>query len=310
VWGHALTKGLLFLGAGSLLHGASTRDLEGLGGLMKRMPATGALLALGAAALAALPPLGGFVSEWLMVSGLIRGGLDGRGAGGLAALFAASALALVGALAALCFARLVGVALLGQPRSDGAARAHESPAAMLAPMVFLAAASVALALQPHRVASAFLLVAGQIAPSAPLAAVTPSLALIGRCNAAVWGATVAATIAFLVATRRAPGDETWGCGYAAPTARMQYTGRSFAEGISGRLLPRPLRALTRGGAPAGLFPGPPPSPPTTRIPSPAASTNPSSVAGPSASPACAGSSRASSTPTSSTSSSSPSRRWP
>src|SRR5262249_16304182 len=72
---HVLMKGLMFLAAGSLLHGAGTRDLEQLGGLLKRMPRTGLLMIVGAAAIAGLPPLNGFISEWLLYSGLGNGGL-------------------------------------------------------------------------------------------------------------------------------------------------------------------------------------------------------------------------------------------
>ena len=78
-WVHALMKGLLFLGAGSVLHGAGTKDLEALGGLARAMPATTGLMTLGAAAIVALPPLGGFASEWLVYRGLLEGGSWGWG---------------------------------------------------------------------------------------------------------------------------------------------------------------------------------------------------------------------------------------
>ena len=73
VWNHALMKGLMFLAAGSVLHATGTKDIERLGGILKRMPRTGAAMILGAVAIAGLPPLNGFVSEWLIYMGLLRG---------------------------------------------------------------------------------------------------------------------------------------------------------------------------------------------------------------------------------------------
>jgi NADH:ubiquinone oxidoreductase subunit 5 (subunit L)/multisubunit Na+/H+ antiporter MnhA subunit len=259
LWGHVLAKGLLFLGAGSILHGAGTKDLERLGGLMRRMPATGAFLTLGAVAIAALPPLGGFVSEWLMYLGLLHESLTARNAPGLAALLAIGGLALVGGLATLCFVRLLGIALLGQPRSDDAGRAHESSAWMLGPMSVLAAAGVLLAIQPAVLVEPLTGVVEQLggvaAAEAMVASVAPPLRLIGLCNAVVWAVVgaLAVTLHLLVRSRRSA-DETWGCGYAAPTPRMQYTARSFADFVAGRLLPRPLQARIRQRPPAALFP--------------------------------------------------------
>src|SRR3954468_2152444 len=88
LWSHVLMKGLLFLCSGSVLHGTGTRDLEAMGGLLRRMPVTSMLLIVGAIAIAGLPPLNGFVGEWLLIRGLFAGALARSGAPGIAALLA------------------------------------------------------------------------------------------------------------------------------------------------------------------------------------------------------------------------------
>ncbi len=131
---HAMFKGLLFLGAGAVHHATGTRDLDHLGGLARPMPRTALLFVVGAAAIAGLPPLNGFVSEWLVYLGFLDG--LGRPGGDLLAFVALGApvLALVGGLAAACFAKVVGVAFLGSPRSAHARHAHEASPSMLAAM--------------------------------------------------------------------------------------------------------------------------------------------------------------------------------
>ena len=254
LWNHAAMKGLLFLGAGSLVHGAGTRDVELLGGLLRRMPWTGCLVITGAIAIAALPPLGGFTGEWLLYRALGQVGVDGASATALPAIAGAAALALVGGLAALCFVRLVGVVLLGSPRSTGAADAHESPAGMVGPMLLLAAACVAAGLlAPLLVRAAQPALLGQLGAGAAnqAAALLSPLALV---NAALLAALVAAAALVLRATAGARRTETWGCGYAAPTARMQYRASGFSELLVARVMPRWLRSPERVSPPAGAFP--------------------------------------------------------
>ncbi|MFZ5496639.1 MAG: proton-conducting transporter membrane subunit [Verrucomicrobiota bacterium] len=147
VWNHGLFKALLFLGAGSVLHATGTREMSRLGGLWRLMPWTAALFALGASAIAGLPPLNGFVSEWLVYLGLFDAVLA-SGAAAWAAIAAAILLALTGALALACFAKVCGVVFLGAPRSAEAAHAHESGPAMRGAMVLLAAFCVAIGLAP------------------------------------------------------------------------------------------------------------------------------------------------------------------
>jgi len=255
VWSHVLMKGLLFLGAGSVLHATGTRDVERHGGLLARMPRTGLLMLIGATAITALPPLAGFASEWLVYLGLLDGSLRPSGTG-LAMILGVAALAAVGVLATLCFVRAIGLALLGQPRSAEAARAHESGPGLLIPMAALAAGVVAMPFVAWLVVGALAPVAEQIA-RAPLETgqVVASLQTIAVVSAVIWAAFGLGFVALARRARRRRADETWGCGYAAPTPRMQYTSGSFSEAAQ-LLLPRLLRPRVAIRRDPGAFPGP------------------------------------------------------
>jgi hydrogenase-4 component B len=252
VWNHAALKGLLFLCAGNILHGAGGKDLERLGGLLRRMPWTGTLMLTGAVGIAGLPPLNAFASEWLIYLGLFQGGLATRP--GLMPLFAAAGLASMGAMAALCFLRLTGIALLGQPRSPAAAGAHEAGRWMLAPMLALVAAAAAMSVAAPRLIALVAPAAAQVAGvPVDLGAAADALRPVGLMNGALCALVLLAALILGVRIRRPARSETWGCGYLAPSARMQYTGRSFAELMAERLLPRAFRARTTARPPTALF---------------------------------------------------------
>jgi formate hydrogenlyase subunit 3/multisubunit Na+/H+ antiporter MnhD subunit len=258
-WNHSLMKGLMFLAAGSVLHASGTRDLERLGGVLQRMPRTGLLMLLGSLAIAGLPPLNGFVSEWLLYLALAHTGLAAASATSVLALLAIGIVSLVGALAGLAFVRLIGTALLGQARSDAALHAHESPALMVVPMAVLALLCVAFGLFPHAVLSMVSGVADELLRGrASISLAGAPLGALAGFNAAIWGLVVIGGTGAALAIRRAPvvAGSTWGCGYARPTARMQYTARAFSELLSQLLVPSRLRPLLSVARPAGLFPGP------------------------------------------------------
>lgn len=146
---HTIFKGLLFLGAGAVQTGAGTRDLERLGGLIRSMPRTALAVLIGSVAIAALPPLNGFVGEWLLFQGLLQMGVDGGSAAtATLAAVAAGALALTGALALACFVRLFGIGFLGQPRTDAACHAHEVGPSMQGGMTILAGLCLGLGVFP------------------------------------------------------------------------------------------------------------------------------------------------------------------
>ena len=139
---HALFKGLLFLGAGAVLHATGTREIDRLGGLLKRMPWTAATFLVGAAAISGLPPLNGFVSEFLIFFGAFKGGISTAGPIAVPLLALIAGLALIGGLAAACFTKAFGIVFLGEPRSEHAAHAHEVDWTMRLPMLMLAAGCV------------------------------------------------------------------------------------------------------------------------------------------------------------------------
>lgn len=229
VWNHGLFKALLFFGAGSVLHATGTREMSRLGGLWRTMPWTAGLFGLGAVAICGLPPLNGFVSEWLVFLGLFDATMA-RGSAAWAAIPAAILLGVTGALALACFVKVCGVVFLGAPRSVAAARAHESGPAMRGAMLVLAASCVTIGLAPIFFWPAIARVVGAWRPEwAGADAPAPLFALS-------WAHVVLAVVATAgalwiwrrVSRRGVVRAVTWDCGYARPTARMQYTAGSFA----------------------------------------------------------------------------------
>ncbi len=257
---HALFKSLLFLGAGSVQHACGTRELDRLGGLAKAMPATAILFLVGAAAISGLPPLNGFASEWLVALGALQALRRPPGDVVAFAALAAPALALVGGLAAACFVKVHGAVFLGTGRTEEAARAHESPRAMLIPMAALAVACAAVGLLPQlwvtplaRAATAWAaLPEGELAgPAREAAAAASKVSLVAALLLGAVGGLL--LLRRRLARAPAPSSETWGCGFAAPTPRMQYTASSFAEMLVQRfswaLMPRVKLTPPRGPFP-------------------------------------------------------------
>jgi hydrogenase-4 component B len=262
---HAAFKGLLFLGAGSVLCRTHLRNIEELGGLARRMPWTAGLFLLGAVAISGLPPLNGFVSEWLTFQALLGGAGRFTGPAGLGIVFAAAMLALTGGLAAACFVKAFGVTFLGRPRTPRAEHATEAPASMIAGMVWLGALCVALGVAPGYVmrlldAPTVELLHGPAASAVVTArgplVLSSALAPFGAGGTAISMTMMAALLVGLAALawvlrrglRRAPvrTAPTWTCGMS-PTARFDYTGTAFAKPL--RLvfaaIYRPFREVTR-----------------------------------------------------------------
>ena len=234
VWNHGLFKALLFLGAGSVLHATGTREMNRLGGLWRAMPWTAGCFTLGAVAIAGLPPLNGFVSEWLVYLGLFDA-VGSRGPVAWGAVPAVVLLAMTGALALACFVKVCGVVFLGLPRTEAAKHAHECGWFMRSPMLVLAAACAAIGLAPVFFWPAVAHAAGAWQPDAAGIEARAPMVTLGACNA---GFALLAALAAAVLWRRVKHNGfrragTWDCGYAAPTARMQYTAGSFAGIITG-----------------------------------------------------------------------------
>lgn len=251
---HAAFKGLLFFGAGAALHGAGTRDMNKLGGLLKRMRVSGACFLVGAVAISALPPLNGFVSEFLIYSGAFQGI---RTSAAIPVLVVIGALSLIGGLAAACFTRAFGMAFLGEPRSEAAQHAHEAGIGMRAAMILLAVACFGIG-----VASPWLI--GSLASVLPGPAIEihQELSRAGGVleKIVIVSAVFLGLVLVLAALRRAllsgrtiDSTVTWDCGYARPTARMQYTATSFGQPLVDLFSPL-LRTRKKLAPPKGLFP--------------------------------------------------------
>ncbi|WP_243324132.1 proton-conducting transporter membrane subunit [Geothrix sp. SG200] len=255
VWNHAVFKSLLFYGAGALLHATGTRDMEALGGLARRMPRTALTVFPAVLAVAALPPFNAFLSEWFLYRGLFAS--LGRGYPWSSAL-GLVALALVGGMAAVAFARFFGTLFLGSPRSGLVDHAHDPAASMLLPMAVLAGLCLAVGLGAFLLLPLLDRVIAAMAPGTPW---PPALLAVGlrvdlRLLAGVelgLLALVGVGLAWLHRQADAPEADlpTWDCGYAAPVARAQYTGSSFADAWA------PVQPGLRARRPRfrGLFPG-------------------------------------------------------
>ncbi len=145
---HAVFKALLFLGAGAFERAVGSLELDRLGGLLRRMPWTGGAFLVGAMAIAGLPPLNGFASEWLTLQALLHVPAYGHLGDGVAGAIALAALAATAALAVLCFVKVAGLVLLGPARREAVANAREAPLQMRVAVVFLALACVVLGVAP------------------------------------------------------------------------------------------------------------------------------------------------------------------
>jgi hydrogenase-4 component B len=239
---HAAFKSLLFLGAGSVLHATRTRDMNRLGGLIRGLPWTAAFFLVGALAIAGLPPLNGFVSEWLLFQSLLPG-IESR-APMVAPLMtlAVSVLALTAGLAAAGFVKAFGITFLAIPRSPAAECAHEAPVSMRVGMGILAVACAVFGLAAVVIMPAL---AAALAGSARLpvpvpgfgsgvslsmpsgfARMSPTLVALGLIliTGAAW------LVVRLFASRwPVRVSATWGCGRVVQTPRMEYTSTAFAE---------------------------------------------------------------------------------
>ncbi|MDN3027172.1 proton-conducting transporter membrane subunit [Streptomyces sp. S.PB5] len=238
---HAAFKALLFCAAGSVLRATGLRDLDRMGGLRARMPATAGLFALAALGAVALPPGNGFVSEWLLLQSLIHG-LQVPGVAVAVVLpLSVALIALSAGIAAAAFVKALGVGFFARPRSEPAAAAKESPVLMLAGMGLLAALCAALAVVPgllgdgldRAVSATGLPGSGAVSGGASrvrLADISATLSPLWVVAALAGALMLAVGLPRLYGRRRRRKNaRLWDCGGGAPTPRMAYTATSFAE---------------------------------------------------------------------------------
>lgn len=240
---HAFMKSLLFLGTGAVLHSTGERNLGRLGGLIHRMPWVAWLTLVGALALAGLPPLNGFVSEWLLLQAFLFGHQVPQTFLNMLLPMGAALLALAAALAAYVMVKFFGVIFLGQPREPGLERAHDAGRFERIGLAWLALGCVALGVDPTRVVTALRVVVTQLTGATLPAAHAPWWLLVPLPERRTsyspllfllaMAAVVALTILIvrLLYTRRVRHVPAWDCGFGGLNARMQDTAEGFGQPI-------------------------------------------------------------------------------
>lgn len=245
VLNHATFKGLLFLGAGSVLHATHSKNIEELGGLIHKMPWTALFFLVGAVAISGLPPLNGFISEWLTFQALLVGFHISDLTVKIAVPLAVALLALTGALAAACFVKAFGITFLGLPRSDHAEHAHESSPSMIAAMATLALLCVVFGVAPGLVVSVLNPVVGSLIGgdlSAQVAVQWGTMLIPQNTSTSVSPALLAGLIVAVTLVPLGAGflfggrlrrrlAMTWACGLPKTEPRMQYTATGFSKPI-------------------------------------------------------------------------------
>jgi formate hydrogenlyase subunit 3/multisubunit Na+/H+ antiporter MnhD subunit len=246
---HAIFKGLLFLSAGSVIHSTHTGDMEQMGGLFKRLPWIGHLFLIGSLSICGLPLFNGFISEWLVFRSFLEGVFHLDIFGIIFSSLGLVSLALIGGLAAICFAKAFGTIFLGHNRAAGILedgfptktfgndRGSEGDLIMRAPMVLLAAICLWVGLFPSQMVC-FAFQGAQALMGVPVPFVFKEglmVPLLSATRVLSVGIIIFAGLAFLrrVLTQGYPAHlaETWGCGYTKFTSRVQYTASSFAKPI-------------------------------------------------------------------------------
>lgn len=240
VLNHAIFKTALFMTAGSVMHATGTRNIHLLGGLQKRMPVTAGVFLVAAAAICGLPPLNGFVSEFLIYTASYQSVVAESASANLTicSFVVMAALALIGGLAAMCFTNVFGVIFLGEARQPQETPPREAAAGMTLPMLILAAACLLIGLSGPVILRLLGPVAAVIHPRGLADTALPPLQQASVSLHTVSLTALGLTVIFLFIWRlrtrlqrdraivRAP---TWGCGYSAGTTRMQYSSSSFVQ---------------------------------------------------------------------------------
>jgi len=238
VLNHSLFKSLLFYSAGSVFQQTHTRDMEKLGGLVKSMPKTAVIFLIGAVAIGGLPPLNGFVSEFIIYSGLIEGFHTASLYQIILMVLALAGLCVIGGLSILTFTKTFGTIFLGQPRDNLSHKPKEVNLLMLVPQYFIIAVMLSVAFIPQFYMNVLENIMAAMNSTMILDASTTSFYSGSAANISMFSLLLIGLtgliwfIRSLVMQRRTQTiDATWGCGYSAPNSLMQYTGKSFSKSL-------------------------------------------------------------------------------
>lgn len=235
VLNHSLFKSLLFYNAGSVYLSTHTRNVEKLGGLMKKMPSTAMFFLIGSLAICGLPPFNGFISEYLIYLGMFKALSAANLYQSILVLVSVICLALIGGLAIFCFTKAFGIVFLGEPRSEHVKNAREVSKDMIFPQYIIIAFILLIGLcSVFFVKPLFGLVSQAFGISADLTAESPAISNLSGITL-VSGIFILTVIALLIfrnfhlKNKQIDSGPTWGCGYTAATSKHQYTATSFAD---------------------------------------------------------------------------------
>lgn len=233
---HSFFKMVLFFGAGNVYTETGTTSLDRLGGVAKRMPLTGGLFLLGVVAITALPPLNGFISEYLIYYGFFDTLAVNKG-GIVTAVVGIISIALIGGIIILAFSKLFGITFLGSPRSEVVQKAEEVDNKRLIGMALPAAGVLIVGLFPFIFIKRLFYIAGDFL-NIKYAGIYYSQLSPQIFNISIAVVVLLVSVGALLYYRRyqlkkqvESSSPVWGCGFTAATNRMQYTGESYAEGL-------------------------------------------------------------------------------
>ncbi|RPH52648.1 MAG: hydrogenase [Desulfobacteraceae bacterium] len=235
VLNHAIFKSLLFMGAGMVVHKTGTLAIDALGGLLKKMKITGTTFLIGSLAISGLPPFNGFVSEVLIYFGCFEGMNPNRTAF-IPILLAIISLAVIGGLALACFTKVFGVVFQGEARSSAAENIDEKGLTMLIPMLVLAGICTLVGVFPRTFVLMAIHGVSAIGTGFEPALLEPFIRFTGNITrvSAIFFALIIVSLTartLLYRGKTITQSGTWGCGFTQPTAKMQYTGSSYASSI-------------------------------------------------------------------------------
>jgi len=234
LFNHSIFKALLFFGAGAVYQKTHCRDMEKMGGLIHTMPYTAFFTLAGSIAICALPPFNGFISEFLLYLAMLKGVLSPDAPVKTAAIFSIASLAFVGAIALMAFTKMFSIVFLGGPRENHTAPVKKDAAPiMLVIMGFLAAETLVIGLFPHFI---FRLVQQPLHILGAQASFfsTPHIGILSKISLALFIFVLLFLLLYglrrlLLKNKPVTVHTTWGCGYQAPSPRMQYTGSSYVR---------------------------------------------------------------------------------
>ena len=258
VLNHSIFKELLFFAAGSTYLKTHTRNIEQLGGLIKKMPYTGLMFIIGSVAICGLPPFNGFISEFLIYAGMLIG-IPASDIGLFIALVLSIAgLAMVGTMAVLCFTKASGIIFLGEARSEKAENVKEDVgASMIIPMSLLALFTLVIGLLPQYIVPAILSPVSLFVKGNAVLPMFETIMVLMQTLSFLFAGFLALVVICLIArvliNRKYEEHCTWGCGYNRANPHMQYTASSYANLFISTLKPL-FKRVTHIKKPKDLFP--------------------------------------------------------